>query len=76
MADETRGRDSGDTVRLVAAIVIVAALVAFVVDNISSVKVGFVFTEKKIPLIFVLLATLLIGALLDRLVQYAGRRRH
>ncbi len=61
--------------RIVVAVVIVAALVAFVVDNIDSVKVGFVFTDRKIPLIFVLVATALLGAIVDRLVQYAVRRR-
>jgi uncharacterized integral membrane protein len=70
-----RGRDGRDTARIIVAVVLVAALVAFVVDNIGSVKVGFVFTDRKIPLIFVLVATALIGALLDRLAQYAVRRR-
>ena len=76
MTDEHRRLDNRDTTRLVVAVVLVAALVAFVVDNIDSVKVGFVFTDKKIPLIFVLVATLVIGAILDRLVQYLVRRRH
>ncbi len=78
MADEHRGhdgRDARDNARIVVALVIVAALVAFVVDNIDSVKVGFVFTDRKIPLIFVLVATALLGAIVDRLVQYAVRRR-
>jgi uncharacterized integral membrane protein len=75
MADEHRGRDSGDTVRIVVAVVIAAALIAFVVDNARSVKVGFVFTDREIPLIFVLIATALLGVILDRLVQYAARRR-
>jgi putative membrane protein len=75
MADEHRGRDSGDTARIVVAVVIAAALIAFVVDNVKSVKVGFVFTDREIPLIFVLIATALLGVILDRLVQYAARRR-
>jgi uncharacterized integral membrane protein len=75
MTDEHRGGDTRDTARIVVAVVLVAALVAFVVDNIDSVKVGFVFTDREIPLIFVLVATALIGAILDRLVQYAVRRR-
>jgi uncharacterized integral membrane protein len=75
MTDEHRRLDNRDTARLVVAVVLVAALVAFVVDNIDSVKVGFVFTDRDIPLIFVLVATALIGAILDRLVQYAVRRR-
>ena len=76
MADETRGRDSGDTARIIAALVILGVLVAFVLANLRKVKVGFVFADVKIPLIFVLIATALIGAILDRLVQYVGRRRH
>jgi uncharacterized integral membrane protein len=75
MTDEHRRLANRDTTRLVVAAVLVAALVAFVVDNIDSVKVGFVFTDRKIPLIFVLVATALIGAILDRFVQYAVRRR-
>jgi uncharacterized integral membrane protein len=70
-----RGRDGRDTPRIVVAVVLVAALVAFVVDNVRSVKVGFVFTDREIPLIFVLVVTALLGAILDRLVQYAVRRR-
>jgi len=70
-----RGRDGRDTARIVVAVVLVAALVAFVVDNTRSVKVGFVFTDREIPLIFVLVVTALLGAILDRLAQYAVRRR-
>jgi uncharacterized integral membrane protein len=69
------GRDGRDTARIAVAVLLVAALVAFVVDNIGSVKVGFIFTDREIPLIFVLVATALIGAILDRLAQYAVRRR-
>ncbi len=75
MAEEQRSRDGGDTARIIIAVVLVAALVAFVVDNSRSVKVGFVFTDREIPLIFVLIATVLLGVLIDRLVQYAARRR-
>lgn len=77
MTDVPRGhgRDGRDTARIVVAVVLVAALIAFVVDNIRSVKVGFVFTDREIPLIFVLVVTALLGAILDRLAQYAVRRR-
>ena len=76
MADDRNAseRDSANMVRLGIAAVLVIAVIAFVVDNIDSVKVGFVFTDKKIPLIWVLLITLVIGAVLDRLWQYS--RRH
>ena len=75
MTDEHRSLDGRDMARVVVAVVLVAALVAFVVDNIGSVKVGFVFTDRDIPLIFVLVGTALLGAILDRFVQYAVRRR-
>jgi uncharacterized integral membrane protein len=75
MTDEHRSLDGRDTARVVVAVVLVAALVAFVVDNIGSVKVGFVFTDREIPLIFVQVGTALLGAILDRFVQYAVRRR-
>jgi uncharacterized integral membrane protein len=76
MADETPGRDSRDTARIIAALVILGVLVAFVLANLRKVKVGFVFTDVKVPLIFVLIGTAIIGAILDRLVQYVVRRRH
>ena len=73
MADETE-RDSGDVVKIVAILVLLALLVAFVIDNTDSVKVGFVFADRRPPLIIVLVVTALIGALLDRLFQWTRRR--
>jgi uncharacterized integral membrane protein len=73
VADDDRV-DRTNTARLVVALVIFAALVAFAIDNSDSVKVGFVFTEKKVPLIWVLLVTAVLGAILDRVVQFS--RRH
>ncbi|MDA8341195.1 MAG: LapA family protein [Actinomycetota bacterium] len=71
----TRSRPSRDVVRLVAAGVIVVVLVAFVLDNSQSVKLGFVFASATVPLIWVLIATALVGAGLDRLVVWR-RRQH
>lgn len=73
MADETE-RDSRNTIRIVAALILVALLVAFVVDNTESVEVGFVFTDGEVPLIVVLIATAIIGALLDRIASWVRRR--
>ncbi len=53
--------------RLVIAVIVLAILVAFVISNTRSVKVSFLFTDKHPPLIFVLVVTAIIGALLDRL---------
>jgi uncharacterized integral membrane protein len=73
MADETE-RDTRNVVKIVAILVLLALLVAFVVDNTDSVKVGFVVTDRRPPLIIVLIVTALIGALLDRLFQWTRRR--
>ncbi|HEX6394345.1 MAG TPA: LapA family protein [Acidimicrobiales bacterium] len=66
-------------VRLVAAVVIVALLVAFIVDNSEHVRVGFVFAHARVRLIWVLLITAALGALAGRLVPRLrasrGRRR-
>jgi uncharacterized integral membrane protein len=53
--------------RLVIAIIVLVILVAFVIANTRSVKVSFLFTDRHPPLIFVLVVTAIIGALLDRL---------
>ena len=71
----SRTRQTRDVVRLVAAGVIVVVLVAFILDNSRSVKVGFVFTSATVPLIWVLIVTALLGAGLDRLVIWR-RRQH
>ena len=67
-------RDRRDTARLVGALILLVLSIAFVVDNTRKVTVGFVFTDAKTRLIYVLLATALIGALLDRL--WIRHRRH
>ena len=72
---------SGRTARLariVAAVVALALLVAFVLDNSQTVKVGFVFFNANVSLIWVLIIAALLGAAVDRLVillrRGAGRR--
>lgn len=67
-------RDPRRIARLVGAVVIVALLVAFVLDNSQSVKVGFVFFSSTVPLIWVLLITILFGMLADRLVIWRRRQ--
>jgi uncharacterized integral membrane protein len=56
-------------------VVIVALLIAFVVDNSETVAVGFIFFTAHVSLIWVLVVTALLGALADRLVQLRSRRR-
>ncbi|MBO0715385.1 MAG: hypothetical protein J2O39_04125 [Acidimicrobiales bacterium] len=62
-------------VRLVAAVIIVAVLVAFIVDNSEQVRVGFVFFHANVSLIWVLLITAALGALADRLIPRVRARR-
>jgi uncharacterized integral membrane protein len=50
-------------------------LIAFVLDNSQTVKVGFVFFNAQLSLIWVLLIAALLGALVDRLVIYLSERR-
>ena len=66
MNDKLERQGSGRG-RLVIAIIVLVILVAFVIANTRSVKVSFLFTDRRPPLIFVLVVTAIIGALLDRL---------
>lgn len=64
-----------ELIRLCGAIVLVLVLVAFVVDNRHSVRVGFVVTDRRVPLIGVLIVTALLGAVIDRLLRWRHRRK-
>ena len=68
-------REGPSRTRLIIAVIVLAVLVAFVIANTRSVKVSFLFTDKKLPLIFVLVVTAIIGALLDRLWLLRGRSK-
>ena len=54
--------------RIVVAVLALVLLIAFVLDNSHTVKVGFVFFNAKVSLIWVLLIAAFLGALVDRLV--------
>jgi uncharacterized integral membrane protein len=70
-----QGRDRRETARVVAALVLIALLVAFVIDNTRKVTVGFVVGDHQTRLIYVLIVTFLVGIVVDRLWQRV-RRRH
>ncbi|MGC8462774.1 MAG: lipopolysaccharide assembly protein LapA domain-containing protein [Acidimicrobiales bacterium] len=70
-----RGRRRRDLTRLVVGLVLVAALVAFVLDNSQAVSVSFVFTTTTVPLIWVLLATAALGAVADRVAMVVRSRQ-
>ena len=64
-----------ESARLVAAVILLALLIAFVIDNTRYVTVGFVFANHRTRLIYVLVVTAALGVVLDRLWQRA-RRNH
>jgi uncharacterized integral membrane protein len=59
----------------VVAVVGLILLIAFVLDNSRTVRVGFVFFNANVSLIWVLLIAAFLGALVDRLVILLGQRR-
>ncbi len=71
----TAKRDTREIVRIVAAVVALALLIAFVLDNSQTVRVGFVFFNANVSLIWVLIIAAFLGALVDRLVILMGQRR-
>jgi uncharacterized integral membrane protein len=73
MADDVERRGNRDTAKLVGIVVLVVVLLAFVIDNTDEVDIGFVFTDFEVPLIFVLIVTAIVGAVIDRL--WLRRRR-
>jgi uncharacterized integral membrane protein len=70
-----RKRSNRDIARIVAAGVCLALLVAFVLDNSQTVKVGFVLFSAHVSLIWVLIITAVLGAAVDRLVILLRARR-
>jgi len=68
-------RDTREIVRIAVAVVGLVLLIAFVLDNSQTVKVGFVFFSAHVSLIWVLLIAAVLGALVDRLVILLGQRR-
>jgi uncharacterized integral membrane protein len=69
----TSGPRTRDLARHVPAAVLTLILLAFAIDNRHKVTVGFVFTDEKVPLVVVLVATALIGAVIGALLR---RTRH
>jgi uncharacterized integral membrane protein len=70
-----RQRSNREVTRLVVTGLGLVLLIAFVLDNSQTVKVGFVFFNAQLSLIWVLLIAALLGALVDRLVIYLSQRR-
>jgi uncharacterized integral membrane protein len=61
--------------RIVGAIVGLVVLIAFILDNSQTVRVGFVIFHSNVSLIWALLIAAILGALVDRLVILVRRHR-
>jgi uncharacterized integral membrane protein len=68
-------RDLGEIARLVGLAIVVALLIAFIVENSGEVTVHFVFFTAHVSLIWALILAAVLGALADRLVPMYRRRR-
>jgi uncharacterized integral membrane protein len=60
---------------LIIVAVAAALLVAFVVSNMQTVKVSFVFGDVAVALIWVMLICAVLGALLALAIPHLSRRR-
>jgi len=68
---------AGTTLRIVVGLVLLAAIVAFAVDNRDQVRVGWIVGDGQAPLVLVLLATALVGAVMGWLLLHRpARHRH
>lgn len=63
------GTSAGDLARLVPAAVLAIVLIAFAVANTKRVKVNFLVADARAPLIVVLLATAVVGAVIGALLR-------
>jgi uncharacterized integral membrane protein len=68
-------RSKREIARIVVAVVALVLLVAFVLGNSKTVPVSFVFFKHHISLIWVILISAFLGALVDRLVILLRQRR-
>jgi uncharacterized integral membrane protein len=80
MSDEVSrdggGRDSRFTVRAVIAVVLVIVLVALIIDNHRSVRVGWVVGDTRLPLALLLALAAVAGALIGWLLMHRPGRDH
>jgi uncharacterized integral membrane protein len=67
--------ERGVVTRLVILVVVIAYAVAFVLENRKDVKVHFVFIKTTVSLIWLILLSLVLGALAARLLPLYRRRR-
>jgi uncharacterized integral membrane protein len=71
--DSERSRTEETRRLILGALIVIAVL--FAVLNLDDVKVDLIFTSRKLPLVFVIVASLAVGAGIDRLLIMRTRRR-
>jgi uncharacterized integral membrane protein len=74
-ASRRERRDKREIMRITGAVIALALLIAFVLDNSKTVRVGFVFFNASVSLIWVLLIAAFLGAAVDRSVILLRQRR-
>ncbi len=74
MAEGDRPRDNREIARIVGLALTVIVLLALLLDNGQSVRIGYVVGSVRAPLIGVLAITAVLGALLDRLLLWRTGR--
>jgi uncharacterized integral membrane protein len=67
--------ERGVLARLVILLAVIAYAVAFVLENRKDVRVHFVFIKTTVSLIWLILLSLVLGAVAARLLPLYGRRR-
>jgi uncharacterized integral membrane protein len=67
---QTSGRGTGDLLRHLPAAILAILLIAFAIDNRNEVTVGFVFVDQEVRLVYVLLITAILGAVLGALLRH------
>jgi uncharacterized integral membrane protein len=74
VAEGDRPRHNKETARIVGLAVTVVVLLALLVDNGQSVRIGYIVGDVKAPLIAVLAITAVLGAVVDRLLLWRTSR--
>lgn len=69
------GRSAADLARLVPAAVLAIVLLVFGLANTDDTEVDLLVTDTEAPLIVVLLATAIVGALIASLLRFRRRRK-
>ena len=67
--ESSGGISGGDVARLAPPIILGVALIAFALANTEKTEIDFLFTTMEAPLILVLLATAVVGAIIAALLR-------